>query len=118
MKPSTAERLPNPSPTVSDVGAVGRPKTRKPKPGEPIQISLTLDGALVVALDEEADRLAAERPGLSLSRADVIRMALFEHVNRLHAARESKREGTALLLSTAQAVGSELKKHVSSKIKK
>lgn len=63
---------------LSDVGAVGRPKTRKPKAGEAIQVSITLDGALILALDQEAERIAAERPGLTLTRTDVVRVALHE----------------------------------------
>ena len=61
----------------SDV-AVGRPKTRKPKAGESIQISITVDGALIQRLDGEADRISSERPGMRLTRADVVRIALHE----------------------------------------
>jgi hypothetical protein len=57
---------------------VGRPKTRKPKAGEPIQISITVDGSLIQRLDEEAAQISSERPGMRLTRADVIRIALHE----------------------------------------
>jgi len=78
MRTNTKEKLPGYLAAVSDVGTVGRPKTRKPKPGEAIQISVTFDGAFVLALDEEAERIAAERPGMTLTRADVIRIGLHE----------------------------------------
>lgn len=72
-----SEKLAKAARSVSDI-SVGRPKTRKPKPGEPIQISITVDGALIQRLDGEADRISAERPGMRLTRADVVRIALHE----------------------------------------
>lgn len=72
------EKLPKMLRTLSDTATVGRPKIRKPKPGEPIQISITVDGALVQALDGEAERISGERPGMRLTRADIVRIALNE----------------------------------------
>jgi len=58
--------------------------TRKKKPiadeGKPMHVSVVLDPALVKALDKEAERLSAERKGLTVRRTDVIRMALNEWI--------------------------------------
>ncbi len=62
--------------SVSDVGSVGRPKTRKPKAGELTHLSINLDGAVITAIDERADRLSKERGGPVWTRTDVVRDAL------------------------------------------
>jgi hypothetical protein len=72
---------------VASTETVGRPRSRKPKSGELINVNVNLDGGLILALDEEAKALMSERPGLSVTRTDVIRIALNEWV----AARTSKR---------------------------
>lgn len=56
---------------------VGRPRTRKAKPGETIPVSVNLDGAIVQALDEEAVR-RSEQPGPAWTRTDVVRVLLQE----------------------------------------
>jgi hypothetical protein len=57
---------------------MGRPKTRKVKAGEDMHLSVNLDGALVQALDKEADRLMVERPGLKFTRTDALRVVLHD----------------------------------------
>ncbi len=52
--------------------------TRKPKAGEQQHFSITLDGALMLALDDMAEQMSRERPGLTLTRTDVVRVALHE----------------------------------------
>lgn len=63
---------------VHSAHAVGRPKTRKPKPGELFALNLNFDGAVVLALDEEAQRMERAQPGLTITRTDVVRMAVLE----------------------------------------
>lgn len=62
--------------TSSTVESVGRPRTRKPKPGEPQQMSISLDGEVIQALDEEMEKLNADRRGPAWSRTDVVREAV------------------------------------------
>lgn len=57
---------------------LGRPKTRQPKAGEAIHLSIRIDGAMALALDEEGERMGAERPGPAFTRTDVVRVALAE----------------------------------------
>lgn len=57
---------------------MGRPKTRKPKPGELTHLSINLDGAIIHALDEVAARLSAEHPGPAWTRTDCVRQAIRE----------------------------------------
>jgi hypothetical protein len=57
---------------------VGRPKTRKPKAGEMMHLTVNLDGAIILALDEEAARRSAERRGPAWTRTDVVRDVLAE----------------------------------------
>ena len=64
--------------SVSDLESVGRPRTREAKPGEAMHLSMTIDGAVVKALDEEAERMGVERPGLKFTRTDVIRVLLHD----------------------------------------
>lgn len=54
---------------------VGRPKTRKPKEGVPMHITITIDGGIVVALDKEASRRSGGR-GPAWTRTDVVRDVL------------------------------------------
>lgn len=59
-------------------GSVGRPKTRKPKAGEPMHLTINLDGGIVQALDEEAVRRSSEQLGPAWTRTDVLRVILQE----------------------------------------
>jgi hypothetical protein len=52
---------------------VGRPKTRKPKPGEPMHLTINLDGGIILALDEEARTRNIEKRGPAWTRTDVVR---------------------------------------------
>lgn len=70
------------SAAMSDAATVGRPKTRKAKVGEAMHLSMTIDGAIIQALDDEADRMSAERPGLKFTRTDVIRVLLHDWMAR------------------------------------
>jgi Arc/MetJ-type ribon-helix-helix transcriptional regulator len=49
-----------------------------PDDAEVVIVTLRIPRALVRALDAEAERRAAERPGLKITRSDVIREALYE----------------------------------------
>jgi len=60
---------------------VGRPKTRKPKAGEPMHLTVNLDGGIIVALDDEAKRRSGER-GPAWTRTDVVRDILVEWFER------------------------------------
>jgi hypothetical protein len=55
---------------------MGRPIARKAKSGEPTHLSVNIDGTLVRALDKEAERLTAERPGPKFTRSDALRVVL------------------------------------------
>ena len=44
------------------------------------QVAFRLDDALVTAMDLEAKRLSDERPGLPITRADVVRVALTHYL--------------------------------------
>jgi hypothetical protein len=57
---------------------MGRPRSKSVKEGELVNVAFKLEGAVVNQLDAEADRLAAERPGLVVTRTDVVRIALHE----------------------------------------
>jgi hypothetical protein len=61
---------------------VGRPKTRKPKVGEPMHLTINLDGGVIIALDEEAARRNTERRGPAWTRTDVVRDILAEWFER------------------------------------
>jgi len=41
-------------------------------------LHIRLDTGLVAKLDKAAERMAAERPGLKISRADIVRVALLD----------------------------------------
>ena len=58
---------------------------REPDPSEVIQINLRLPRELVTGIDELLAREKEQRPGMSISRSDVIRDVLYRAV----------REGTA-----------------------
>ena len=75
---NSVSKLPSVRGSVSIADRVGRPRTRKPKPGESTPVSVNLDGALVQALDEEAERRSAERRGPAWTRTDVVRDVLAE----------------------------------------
>lgn len=50
------------------------PRRRKPlKPGESVHVTLRIDAVLAKALDDELARMAADKPGIAFSRADVMR---------------------------------------------
>jgi hypothetical protein len=68
---------------------VGRPKTRKPKPGEPMHLTVNLDGGMVLALDEEAAQRSAERRGPAWTRTDVVRDIIAEWFEQ-HGAKRGK----------------------------
>jgi hypothetical protein len=87
---NAAGKLPNAAETGSNAGAVGRPKTRKPKAGELTHLSINLDGGIVHALDEEAARLSTERPGPAWTRTDVVRVVLHEWMTSRTKSRGSK----------------------------
>jgi hypothetical protein len=59
--------------------AQARPKARASKPSAPApaprgtQIAFRADDDLIALIDAEAERLKAERPGLTVSRAEVVR---------------------------------------------
>ena len=55
---------------------MGRPRTRKVKAGKLVQLSINLDGGLIARLDREAEVMSKERPGLSYTRSDVVRVAI------------------------------------------
>jgi len=55
---------------------MGRPKTQKIKAGEDVHLSVVVDGSLVQALDREAERMTAERPGVTVTRTDALRVLL------------------------------------------
>jgi hypothetical protein len=57
---------------------MGRPATRKPKRGEPIHLSITVDGGLILDLDAEAERMTTETPGMKYNRTDMVRIGLHE----------------------------------------
>lgn len=65
---------------------MGRPRTRKPKPGETQQMSIALDGAVVQKMDRALDRLNNGR-GPSWTRSDIVREAILEWL-------DSKSNGT------------------------
>jgi hypothetical protein len=48
------------------------------KDGELVNVAFKLDGAIVKQLDAAAERLTAERPGLAVTRTDVVRIAIHE----------------------------------------
>ena len=58
------------------VEPVGRPRTRKPRPGQPQQLSVSLDGSMIQQLDEELEKLNAERRGPAWTRTDCVREAV------------------------------------------
>jgi hypothetical protein len=60
----------------SKVESVGRPRTRKPKPGKPQQMSIALDGGLIARLDEALDSLNEDRRGPAWTRTDIVREAI------------------------------------------
>ena len=53
-----------------------RKKTQKVKAGQDAHLSVTLNGALIHALDEEAERMESASPGLSYTRSDALRAVL------------------------------------------
>jgi hypothetical protein len=52
--------------------SVGRPKTRKPKAGELMHLTVNLDGGIILALDDEAKKRSGDR-GPAWTRTDVVR---------------------------------------------
>jgi hypothetical protein len=58
--------------------ALGRPRTKEPKEGEMVSLSIRIEGAMAKSLDEIAEKMSAERPGLAITRTDVVRVALNE----------------------------------------
>lgn len=60
------------------VKRVGRPRTRKPKPGQVQQMSISLDGAIVQQIDDELDKMNADHTGPVWTRSDVVRVAVKE----------------------------------------
>lgn len=46
------------------------------------QIAVRLPKELLTRLDDEVDRLQAERPGLAITRSDAVREILFAHLSR------------------------------------
>jgi hypothetical protein len=59
---------------------VGRPRSKTTKEGELMNVAFKLDGGLVAQIDALADRLSAERPGLAVTRTDIVRMAIHEYL--------------------------------------
>jgi hypothetical protein len=59
---------------------VGRPRSKTVKQGELANVAFKLDGGLVAQIDALADRMSAERPGLAVTRTDVVRMAIHEYL--------------------------------------
>ncbi len=55
------------------------PKTRMSE----AQIAVRLPNELLTRLDEEVDRLRAERPGLAITRSDAVREILFVHLSKV-----------------------------------
>jgi hypothetical protein len=55
-----------------------RAKTQKLKAGEPTHLSVRVDGSMIMALDQEAKRMEAERPGLKFTRTDALCVVLHE----------------------------------------
>lgn len=55
---------------------VGRPRTRKPKPGKAQQMSISLDGAIVAQIDDELAGINAKSDGPQWTRSDVVRAAV------------------------------------------
>jgi hypothetical protein len=51
-------------------------KSRKRRPQPKQQTAFRLPSALIAKLDRIAERLTAERPGIPITRADVVRMLL------------------------------------------
>lgn len=47
------------------------------------QIAVRLPNELLTRLDEEVDRLRAERPGLAITRSDAVREILFVHLSKV-----------------------------------
>jgi hypothetical protein len=68
---------------------VGRPKTRKPKPGVAMHLTVNIDGAMVQALDQEAERRSSERRGPPWTRTDVVRDIIAEWFEQ-HAGKSGK----------------------------
>lgn len=64
------------------VQGVGRPRTRKPKPGKAQQMSISLDGAVVQAIDDELAAMNAEGAGPEWTRSDVVRVAVKDWLAR------------------------------------
>lgn len=59
------------------VNSVGRPRTRKPKPGKAQQMSISLDGAVIAEIDAELAGINAKREhGPEWTRSDVVRAAV------------------------------------------
>ena len=43
-----------------------------------VNVAFKLDGGVVKQLDAEAEKLTTERPGLTVTRTDIVRMAIHE----------------------------------------
>jgi hypothetical protein len=85
-----AEKVDRPRRRRLNAESVGRPKTRKPKPGELMHLTVNLDGAIILALDEEAGRRSAERRGPAWTRTDVVRDVLTEWFESRSPSKRSK----------------------------
>ena len=66
--------------------SVATPKTRL----SDAQIAVRLPGDLLARLDEQVERLRAERPGLAITRSDAVREILYVHLARVG---DGKRSG-------------------------
>jgi hypothetical protein len=58
--------------------SVGRPRTKQLKPGEIVHLSFNIESDIVIAIDKEAERIEAERPGIKVDRTSAIRVLLRE----------------------------------------
>ena len=57
-------------------------KPMSPVPGKAFSASFRLDGQMAQKLDEIASHMTRERPGLTVSRSDVARIALYWFIDR------------------------------------
>lgn len=61
--------------------AVAR-QPKQPKPGEAHRLHIILPGELVEEIDRIAEQMTAARPGMTVTRTDVARIAINEFVAR------------------------------------
>jgi len=56
-----------------------------------VNVAFKLDGTIVKQLDDAAERLTKERPGITVTRTDVVRMAIHGFLTPVPAAKSPKK---------------------------